>query len=150
MNEKRQFFTLAACSEFIVCVGGVFGNLGNFYATHPVQSPLEYYSIEKNNWTSLKNCKIPILKWPGACIFNEGGSGKGNKVFIVGGKLTGPNLNLSQESFIIDLRTSEVELCAAPITARFNPSVFYDRDQNKLILFAGEDEKYRKCSVFFF
>lgn len=28
MNEKRQFFTLAACSEFIVAVGGVYGNVG--------------------------------------------------------------------------------------------------------------------------
>ena len=28
MNEKRQFFTLASCSEFIVAVGGVYGNVG--------------------------------------------------------------------------------------------------------------------------
>lgn len=142
MNEKRQFFTLASCSEFIVAVGGVFGNVGNFYATNPVAAPLEYYSIEKNTWTSLKKCKIPVLKWPGVCIFKQG-SGT-NKVFIVGGKLTGPNHNLSTESFIIDLKTSEVELCAPPITTRFNPSVFYDASQQKIVLFAGEDEKYRK------
>ena len=115
--------------------------LGNFYATNPVTSPLEYYSIEKNTWTSLKRCKIPILKWPGACIFNQG---TGNKVFIVGGKLTGPNHSLSQESFIVDLKTSHVELCPPPLTTRFNPSVFYDATDNKIILFAGEDEKYRK------
>jgi len=85
MTEKRQFFTLAACNEFIVAVGGVYGNVGNFYATNPVSSPLEYYSIEKNTWTSFKKCKVPILKWPGACIFNEeGGIGKKNfSIFFV-------------------------------------------------------------------
>ena len=88
----------------------------------------------------MKRCKIPILKWPGACIFNQG---TGNKVFIVGGKLTGPNHSLSQESFIVDLKTSHVELCPPPLTTRFNPSVFYDATDNKIILFAGEDEKYR-------
>jgi hypothetical protein len=45
------------------------------------------------------------------------------------------------DSFIVDLKTSEVELCPAPLTTRFNPSVFYD--SNRILLFAGEDEKYR-------
>ena len=86
---------------------------------------MEVYSIEKNEWTSLKNCQgLPILKWPGACVFsmspNEQKDHTEKKVFIVGGKLTeGPNHSLSQESFIVDLNTSEVELCSAPITTRF-------------------------------
>jgi hypothetical protein len=50
---------------------------------------------------------------------NEQGNTE-KKVFIVGGKLTeGPNHSLSQQSFIVDLKTSEVELCSAPITTRF-------------------------------
>ncbi len=57
--------------------------------------------------------------------------------------MTGPNHSLSQESFIIDLKTSEVVLCPPPVTTRFNPSVFYEKNDKKIILFAGEDEKYR-------
>jgi hypothetical protein len=130
MNEKRQFFTLAACSEFIVAVGGVYGNIGNFYATIPVSSSLEIYSIENDYWTSITDCNIPILKWPGACIFDK-------KVFIVGGKLTeGPHHVLSDKSYIIDLNSGEVEVCSSPITTRFNPSVFYL--ENIIILFGGE------------
>jgi hypothetical protein len=119
MNEKRQFFTLASSNECIVAVGGVYGNIGNFYATFPVFSPIEVYSIEEDQWTSLKNCKgLPILKWPGAAIFSFENSLK--KVFIVGGKLTeGPTHSLSQQSFIVDLKTSEIELCSPPITTRF-------------------------------
>lgn len=73
MNEKRQFFTLATGSDCIVAVGGVFGSVGNFYATFPINSPLEYYSIEKDCWTSanLENCGVPILKWPGACVYQK-------------------------------------------------------------------------------
>jgi hypothetical protein len=166
MNEKRQFFTLTSCNEFIIAVGGVYGNVGNFYATFPVSSPLEIYSIEKDQWTSLKNCQIPILKWPGACIFENpylkttkescGDSlttsmqrlADKKKVFIVGGKTTdSPHHSLSQQSFIVDIVTSEVELVSPPITTRFNPSVFFDttndKDFNKIILFGGEDEKYK-------
>jgi hypothetical protein len=72
MNEKRQFFTLTACNDTIVAVGGVYGSIGNFYATFPINSPLEYYSIEKDQWTSLsiEECNVPILKWPGQPEFN--------------------------------------------------------------------------------
>ncbi len=63
MNEKRQFFTLAGCNEFLVAVGGVNGNVGNFYATNPVDSAIEIYSIDEDYWTSLLDCDIPILKW---------------------------------------------------------------------------------------
>ena len=105
---------------------------------------MEVYSIEKNTWSSLTDLDVPILKWPGACVFD---SGEGKKVFIVGGKLTdGPNHSLSQQSFIVDLNARKVEICSPPITTRFNPSVFYDSIDNKIILFAGEDEKYRKSN----
>lgn len=138
MNEKRQFFTLTSNSEFIVAVGGVYGDKGNFYATFPVLSPIEIYSIEKDAWKSV-NCgpSVPILKWPGACVF------KNNLLFIVGGKLTdGPTHNLSQDSYIVDLGSLAVTKCAAPITSRFNPSVFYISG-DRILLFGGEDEKYR-------
>ena len=141
MNEKRQFFTLAASNDCIVAVGGVYGSIGNFYATFPIKSPLEYYSIEKDKWKSFEDCDVPVLKWPGACIFKREGE-KNKKVFIVGGKLTTKNF-LSQQSFIVDLETSAVEACDPSITIRFNPSVFYDSLQDKIILIAGEDEKYR-------
>ena len=142
MNEKRQFFTLASSNECIVAVGGVYGNVGNFYATIPVRSPLEVYSIEKDTWTSLKDCTVPILKWPGACIFSRNSNHESKCAFIVGGKLTDiAHHSLSQESFIVDLTTSQVEVCSPPITNRFNPSVFFDPTDNKIILFGGEDEK---------
>jgi len=42
---------------------------------------------------------------------------------------------------MVDLESGHVTICAAPLTVRFNPTVFY---QNKrLILFGGEDDKYR-------
>lgn len=42
---------------------------------------------------------------------------------------------------MVDLESGQVTICAAPLTVRFNPTVFY---QNKrLILFGGEDDKYR-------
>ena len=42
---------------------------------------------------------------------------------------------------MVDLETGHVTICAAPLTVRFNPTLFY---QNKrLILFGGEDDKYR-------
>ncbi|CAF0851324.1 unnamed protein product [Brachionus calyciflorus] len=138
MNEKRQFFTLATWNDCIIAVGGVYGSVGNFYATFPSNSAYEYYSIEKDEWISanFSNSILPILKWPGACVFSE----NGKKIFIVGGKLTEKNC-LSQESFLVDLESNSVEKCNAPITNRFNPSVFYLN--KKIILFAGEDEKFR-------
>lgn len=59
MNEKRQFFTLAASNDCIVAVGGVYGSIGNFYATFPIKSPLEYFSIEKDEWSSFEDCEVP-------------------------------------------------------------------------------------------
>lgn len=42
---------------------------------------------------------------------------------------------------MVDLESGRVTICAAPLTVRFNPTVFH---QNKrLILFGGEDDKYR-------
>lgn len=149
MNEKRQFFSLASCDDCIVAVGGVYGNVGNFYATYPVQSPVEVYSIEKDSWESLKDCNLPPLKWPGVCVFNSKEEPKKKLIFIVGGKICdlGPHHSLSDKSFILDLSTNNVEVCAPPITTRFNPSVFYDPDVNKIILFGGEDDKYRLAPV---
>lgn len=83
-----------------------------------------------------------VLKWPGACIFSRDNGDTSKKVFIVGGKLTTKNC-LSQQSFIVDLETNKTTVCDPPLTIRFNPSVFYDSSQDKIILFAGEDEKYR-------
>lgn len=77
------------------------------------------------------------MAW-GLCVSKEGSKAK--KLFIVGGKSTIKNC-LSQQSFIVDLETNQVEICEPPITNRFNPSVFYN--ENKMILFAGEDEKFR-------
>jgi hypothetical protein len=139
MNEKRQFFTLAANNDYIVAVGGVYGDRGNFYATFPVKSPIEIYSIETNQWVTFKSPNIPILKWPGACILND------NKVFIVGGKITDTQANnLSQKSYLVSLNPcdSDVQLCSPPLTVRFNPSLFYLNDE-KIVLFGGEDDKYR-------
>lgn len=139
MKEKRQFFTLATSNDCIIAIGGVYGNIGNFYATHPINSPFEFYSIEQDTWTQseIKSSLLPILKWPGACVFSQN---SGQKIFIVGGKLTEKN-SLCQQSYLVDLETSNVELCEPPITCRFNPSVFYS--DNKIILFAGDDEKFR-------
>ncbi len=142
MNENRQFFTLAANNEYIVSVGGVYGERGNFYATFPVKSPIEIYCIETNQWTTFKNPKIPILKWPGACLLND------NKVFIVGGKLTDTQVNnLSQQSYLVSLNSmdSDVKPLSPPITIRFNPSLFY-LNEEKIVLFGGEDDKYRQSS----
>ncbi len=139
MNEKRQFFTLAANNDYIVSVGGVYGDRGNFYATFPVKSPIEIYSIESNQWITVRNPKIPILKWPGACILND------NKVFIVGGKITDTQANnLSQQSYLVKLNSNDndVQLCSPPLTVRFNPSLFFLSD-DKIVLFGGEDDKYR-------
>lgn len=169
MNEKRQFFTLASCNDTIVAVGGVFGSIGNFYATFPINSPIECYSIDKNEWTSLAvdETQLPILKWPGVCVFRrEDGNTINNEnpnqtmttsvendhesahrppqlrqyIFIVCGKHIKKN-TLSEQAFLIDVERCTVELCPAPLTARFNPSVFYY--DNRIILFAGEDEKFR-------
>ncbi|RMZ99662.1 hypothetical protein BpHYR1_003294, partial [Brachionus plicatilis] len=49
--------------------------------------------------------------------------------------------SLCQQSYLVDLESGNVELCEAPITCRFNPSVFYSDE--KIILFAGDDEKFR-------
>jgi hypothetical protein len=150
MNEKRQFFTLASSDSCIVAVGGVYGNVGNFYATYPVISPIEVYVIEKDSWKSLNSTQIPILKWPGACIFTKTPDSQEKYVFIVGGKLTdiGPYHYLSEKSYIVNLNDSnDVEVCPCPITTRFNPSVFHDAADNKIILFGGEDDKYRLAPV---
>ena len=143
MNEKRQFFTLAASNECIVAVGGVFGAVGNFYATNPVCSPIECYSIERDMWQSLRDCQVPILKWPGACLFTK--HQQQRYVFIVGGKLADEDKRhaLSPHAYIVNLDTLECEVCSPPITNRFSPSVFYDSTDDKIILFGGEDEKYR-------
>jgi hypothetical protein len=42
---------------------------------------------------------------------------------------------------MVDLESGHVNICAAPLTVRFNPTVFYYNDH--LILFGGEDDKYR-------
>ncbi|CAF0789636.1 unnamed protein product [Rotaria sp. Silwood1] len=133
--EKRQFFSLAGSNECLVAVGGVYGDKGNFYATHPCSTAIEVYSIEKDQWRTLACTDLPILKWPGACVAE-------NFAFVIGGKHTdGLNHRLSENSYMVDLESGHVTICAAPLTVRFNPTVFY---QNKrLILFGGEDDKYR-------
>ncbi|CAF1310795.1 unnamed protein product, partial [Didymodactylos carnosus] len=134
MKEKRQFFTLAGSHDSIVAVGGVYGDRGNFYATHPCSTAIEVYNIEKDQWQSLV-CPMPILKWPGACVYSH-------FAFIVGGKHTdGLNHRLSTNSYVVDLKTGHVEIHEPPLTVRFNPTVFYK--DNRVILFGGEDDKYR-------
>lgn len=148
MNEKRQFFTLAACNDTIVAVGGVFGSIGNFYATFPISSPIECYSIERNEWTSvpIDESQLPILKWPGVCVFRRRSDDEPEDaplrqyVFVVCGKHIKKN-TLSEQAFLVDVDRCRVEVCPGPLTARFNPSVFYY--DHRIILFAGEDEKFR-------
>lgn len=128
----------------------MYGDKGNFYATHPCTTAIEVYSIEKDQWRTLNCTDLPILKWPGACVAD-------NFAFVIGGKHTdgkksiisivthsfslGLNHRLSENSYMVDLESGKVTICAAPLTVRFNPTVFY---QNKrLILFGGEDDKYR-------
>ncbi len=53
----------------------------------------------------------------------------------------GLNHRLSENSYMVDLESGNVTICAAPLTVRFNPTVFYQN--NRLILFGGEDDKYR-------
>lgn len=134
MIEKRQFFTLTANQRMIVAVGGVYGDRGNFYASHPVHSPLEVYHIDHNIWRSVK-CEMPVLKWPCACVFQD-------YVFIVGGKHTeGHNHRISHGSFLVNIKNGQVSVRQSPITPRFNSSMYYVDD--KAILFGGEDDKYR-------
>ncbi|CAF2401212.1 unnamed protein product [Rotaria sp. Silwood2] len=133
--EKRQFFSLAGSNECLVAVGGVYGDKGNFYATHPCSTAIEVYNIEKDQWRTLACTDLPILKWPGACVTE-------NFAFVIGGKHTdGLNHRLSENSYMVDLESGHVTICAAPLTVRFNPTVFYQN--RRLILFGGEDDKYR-------
>ncbi len=132
----------------------VYGDKGNFYATHPCSTAIEVYNIEKDQWRTLACTDLPILKWPGACVTE-------NFAFVIGGKhtdgkkkpndfhirnhlikfLLGLNHRLSENSYMVDLESGDVTICAAPLTVRFNPTVFYQN--RRLILFGGEDDKYR-------
>jgi hypothetical protein len=160
MLNKRQFFTLTSNSKYIVAIGGVYGDKGNFYATFPCKYPIEIYSIESNYWKYLKfnnHESIPILKWTGACLiddfdydFNSQNSLKLSncKLFVVGGKLTdGPTHSLCDNSYLIhlndDFTTNSVEIYPSSITKRFNQNLFYLKNTKKIILFGGEDDKYR-------
>jgi hypothetical protein len=59
----------------------VYGDKGNFYATHPCSTAIEVYNIEKDQWRTLTCTDLPILKWPGACVAE-------NFAFVIGGKHT--------------------------------------------------------------
>jgi hypothetical protein len=59
----------------------VYGDKGNFYATHPCSKAIEVYNIEKDQWRTLDCVDLPILKWPGACVAE-------NCAFVIGGKHT--------------------------------------------------------------
>ena len=159
MLNKRQFFTLTSNSKYIVAIGGVYGAKGNFYATFPCKYGIEIYSIESNYWKYLKfnEDSIPILKWTGACLiddfdhdFNNPNSLKLSncKLFIVGGKLTdGQTHSLCDKSYLVhlndDFTTNSVEIHPSSITKRFNQNLFYLKNTKKIIMFGGEDEKYR-------
>ncbi len=59
----------------------MYGDKGNFYATHPCSTAIEVYNIEKDQWRTLACTDLPILKWPGACVAE-------NVAFVIGGKHT--------------------------------------------------------------
>jgi hypothetical protein len=160
MLNKRQFFTLTSNSKYIVAIGGVYGDKGNFYATFPCKYPIEIYSIESNYWKCLQfntEMQIPILKWTGACLIDDFDHDVTSlnalklsncKLFIVGGKLTdGQTHSLSDKSYLVhlndDFTTNSIESFPSSLTKRFNLNLFYLKNCKKVILFGGEDDKYR-------
>jgi hypothetical protein len=77
----------------------VYGDKGNFYATHPCSTAIEVYNIEKDQWRTLACTDLPILKWPGACVTE-------NFAFVIGGKHTdGKEFRIKNDLITIFHRT---------------------------------------------
>ena len=69
-------------------------------------------------------------------MVNERDSSDHRRSFVLG-----LNHRLSENSYMVDLESGHVTICAPPLTVRFNPTVFHQNQ--RLILFGGEDDRYR-------